>query len=45
LAKPSTFSGEFTMPKLIYCGFAQTQALNLVMAGPGNTFTATQPPG
>ena len=44
LGEASTFSGEFTMPKLIYCGFAQTQALNLVMAGPGNTFTATAPP-
>jgi hypothetical protein len=44
LGDASTFSGEFTMPPLIYCGVVQTQALNLVMAGPGNTFTATATP-
>ena len=40
-----TFSGQFTMPKFIYCGAAQTQALNLALSGPGNTFTATAYPG
>ena len=45
LGEASTFSGEFTMPKLIYCGVAQTTALNLALAGPGNTFTAMAYPG
>jgi hypothetical protein len=40
----STFTGEFTIPNLIYCGLAQTTALNLVMPGPGNTFTASATP-
>jgi hypothetical protein len=40
----SVFTGVFTIPKLIYCGVAQTTALNLVMPGPGNTFTASATP-
>jgi hypothetical protein len=44
LGEASTFSGQFTMPKLWYCGVAQTTALNLALAGPGNTFTATASP-
>jgi hypothetical protein len=40
----STFAGEFVLPKLIYCGVAQTTALNLVMPGQGNTFTASATP-
>jgi hypothetical protein len=40
----SVFSGAFTIPNLIYCGVAQTTALNLVMPGPGNTFTASATP-
>jgi hypothetical protein len=40
----SVFTGAFTIPKLIYCGVAQTTALNLVLPGPGNTFTASATP-
>jgi hypothetical protein len=36
---PSTFSGTYTLPDLQNCGLATT-ALNLVLPGPGNTFTA-----
>jgi hypothetical protein len=39
----STFSGEFTLPTLKNCGLG-TAALNLVMPGPGNTFTASATP-
>ncbi len=40
----STFSSTYTIPPLKTCGLATT-ALNLVVPGPGNTFTATvQPP-
>jgi len=42
-AAPSTFSGTFTLPKLANCGLGTT-ALNLVLPGPGNTFTATATP-
>jgi hypothetical protein len=41
---PSVFSGEYTLPKLAGCGLVQTAALNLVLPGPGNTFTATATP-
>jgi hypothetical protein len=44
LGDASTFSGEFTMPPFTQCGFVTTQALNLVMSGPGNTFSATATP-
>ncbi|MDQ1511360.1 MAG: hypothetical protein QOG50_3204 [Actinomycetota bacterium] len=40
---PSTFSGTFTMPPLKNCGLGTT-ALNLVMPGPGNTFSAVATP-
>jgi hypothetical protein len=40
----SAFSGEFTLPKLANCGLAQTIALNQVMPGPGNTFSASATP-
>jgi hypothetical protein len=43
LAGPSTFSGTYTIPPLKSCGLATT-ALNLTVAGPGNTFTATATP-
>jgi hypothetical protein len=40
----STFSGTYTIPPLENCGLLTTQALNLLMAGPGNTFTGTFTP-
>ncbi len=44
LAGSSTFSSTYTIPDLANCGLATT-ALNLVVPGPGNTFTAVvQPP-
>lgn len=44
LTGASTFSSEYTIPDLETCGLATT-ALNLVVPGPGNTFTAVvQPP-
>ncbi|HEX4490283.1 MAG TPA: Calx-beta domain-containing protein [Acidimicrobiia bacterium] len=44
LAGASTFSGTYTIPNLKTCGVTTT-ALNLVVPGPGNTFTAVvQPP-
>ena len=43
LGGPSTFSGEFTLPKLKNCGLGTT-ALNLVLPGPGNTFSASATP-
>ena len=44
LTGASTFSGAYTIPNLKTCGVATT-ALNLVVPGPGNTFTAVvQPP-
>ncbi len=39
----STFTGEFTIPPLQTCGLGTT-ALNLVLPGPGNTFTALATP-
>jgi hypothetical protein len=44
LGGDSTFSGSFVMPKLVYCGVVQTTALNLLLPGPGNTFTAVASP-
>jgi hypothetical protein len=38
-----TFSGTYTIPPLQNCGGA-TKALNLVVPGPGNTFTAVATP-
>jgi hypothetical protein len=43
LAGASTFSGLYTIPNLKTCGLATT-ALNLVIPGPGNTFSATVAP-
>jgi hypothetical protein len=39
----STFTGEYTLPNFKTCGLATT-ALNLVLPGPGNTFTAVATP-
>jgi hypothetical protein len=43
LTGPSTFRGTYTIPPLSNCGLT-TVALNLVIPGPGNTFTATFSP-
>jgi hypothetical protein len=43
LDKPSTFTGTFTIPKFKTCGLA-TAALNQLIPGPGNTFSATSTP-
>jgi hypothetical protein len=40
---PSVFSGTFTIPPLQNCGLG-TRALNLVLPGPGNTFSASATP-
>jgi hypothetical protein len=40
---PASFSGPFTIPPLKNCGLT-TAALNLVVPGPGNTFTAHATP-
>jgi len=41
--KPSTFKGTFTIPKFKTCGLL-TVALNQLIPGPGNTFSATANP-
>lgn len=43
LAGASTFSSTYTVPKFTSCG-PLTGILNLVVPGPGNTFTATFAP-
>ncbi|MDQ1382382.1 MAG: hypothetical protein QOJ71_3101 [Actinomycetota bacterium] len=43
LGAPATFSGPYTIPPLKNCGLT-TAALNLVIPGPGNTFTAVATP-
>jgi hypothetical protein len=43
LSGSSTFSGDYTIPPLQNCQLA-TIALNLVIPGPGNTFSATVAP-
>lgn len=43
LVNGTTLGGEFTIPKFSNCGLA-TFALNLLVPGPGNTFTATARP-
>ena len=43
LGAASTFSGTFTIPDFKSCG-AATAGLNLLIPGPGNTFTATTSP-
>jgi hypothetical protein len=45
LSGPSTLSGTYTIPPFHYCNnVVVTQALNLLVAGDGNTFTATATP-
>jgi len=39
----NVFTGTYTIPPLVNCG-ASTKALNLVVPGPGNTFTAVATP-
>ena len=43
LANPSTFTGEFTIPRFKNCGLL-TFAINLLIPGDGNTFSATASP-
>jgi hypothetical protein len=43
LAGGSSFSGSFTMPRLKDCGLL-TPILNLIVPGPGNTFSASFAP-
>jgi hypothetical protein len=43
LAAGSVISGDFTIPRFESCGLT-TLALNLLVPGPGNTFTATATP-
>ena len=43
LTKASKFSGTFTIPNFKNCGLA-TAALNQLIPGPGNTFTANATP-
>ena len=43
LTAASTFTGTYAIPQLAHCGLATT-ALNLVVPGPGNTFTAVATP-
>jgi hypothetical protein len=40
----ATLSGDFTIPPLKNCGLLTTPVLNLVIPGPGNTFTASASP-
>lgn len=44
LVNGSTFTGEFEIPRFSGCGLLTTPTLNLLVAGPGNTFTATASP-
>ncbi len=44
LSTGSTFSSTYTIPKFTGCGFLVTPLLNLIIPGPGNTFTATFAP-
>jgi len=44
LAGASTFSATYTVPKFTGCGALVTPILNLIIPGPGNTFTATFAP-
>ena len=44
LAGKSTFSGTFTIPPFAGCGTGTTTAINQLIPGPGNTFTATATP-
>ena len=44
LTGSSTFSATYTIPKFAGCGALVTPILNLIIPGPGNTFTATFAP-
>ena len=44
LTGSSTFSATYTIPKFAGCGLLVTPILNLIIPGPGNTFTATFAP-
>lgn len=41
---PQSFSSTYTIPKFKNCGLLVTPLLNLVIPGPGNTFSATFEP-
>lgn len=41
---PQTFSSTYTIPKFKDCGLLVTPLLNLIIPGPGNTFSATFAP-
>jgi hypothetical protein len=41
---PQAFSSEYTIPKFKNCGLLVTPLLNLIIPGPGNTFSATFAP-
>lgn len=41
LTGESSFTAEYTIPKFRDCGLLVTPVINLVVPGPGNTFTAT----
>jgi hypothetical protein len=44
LSAASTFSGTFTLPPFKTCGTLVTPALNQLLPGPGNTFSAVATP-
>jgi hypothetical protein len=44
LGGASTFAGTFTLPKFKGCGTLVTPALNQLLPGPGNTFSAAATP-
>jgi hypothetical protein len=44
LSGPNTFSSTYTIPPFAGCGFLVTPLLNLIIPGPGNTFTASFAP-
>jgi hypothetical protein len=44
LTGPSTFSSTYTIPPFKGCGLLITPVLNLIIPGPGNTFSATFAP-
>jgi hypothetical protein len=44
LSGASTFSATYTIPKFTGCGALVTPLLNLIIPGPGNTFSATFAP-
>jgi hypothetical protein len=44
LVNGTTLSGEYEIPRFKDCGLLVTPILNLIVPGPGNTFTATARP-